>query len=152
MHDALLFLPDHPLWAWLALAALLLALEAATGSGYLLWPAGSAAITAFLTPLHLGLPLEIAIFALLTIVSTAVFRRFWPHPFRAVGPDINDPHVRIVGRDAQAAGAFTSGRGRVFVDGKEWAAELEGGGELASGTTVKVLSVLDGARLKVKAG
>jgi membrane protein implicated in regulation of membrane protease activity len=152
MEHLITFLPEHPFWGWLALAAVLLAAEAATGSGYLLWPAGSAAITALITPLHLGAPVEITVFAALTLISTLVFRRFWPSPFRPRGPDINDPHTRIVGHNGQAASAFTAGRGRVFVDGKEWAAELDGGGDLASGATVKVVGVLDGARLKVKAG
>ena len=38
----------HPFWAWIALAGALLALEVATGSGWLLWPAASAAIVALL--------------------------------------------------------------------------------------------------------
>ena len=36
----------HPFGAWIALAAALLALEVATGSGWLLWPSASAAVTA----------------------------------------------------------------------------------------------------------
>jgi hypothetical protein len=39
----------------------------------------------------------------------------------------------------------------VFVDGKEWAAELDGGGDLAAKSKVTVLEILGGARLKVAA-
>ncbi len=140
----------HPFWIWMALAAILLAIEILTGSGYLLWPAGSAAATACLTGLHLSAPVELTIFAGLTIVSTIVARRFWPNPLKSLVPNINDPHARIVGHHGQAAAAFTEGRGRVFVDGKEWAAELEDGGDLALGAALMVTGVLSGACLKVK--
>jgi membrane protein implicated in regulation of membrane protease activity len=46
---------------------------------------------------------------------------------------------------------FRDGRGRVFVDGKEWAAQLEGGASLASGAKVTVVGV-GGARLTVRPG
>jgi membrane protein implicated in regulation of membrane protease activity len=78
------------------------------------------------------------VFAGLSIASTLLTRRYLPHPFRAKGPDINDPMQRIVGHEGQAVGAFKGGRGRVFVDGKEWAAELEGGSELVAGASVTV--------------
>lgn len=141
----------HPFWIWMALGAILLALEIVTASGYLLWPAGAAAIVALATPLHLGAPVEIGTFAGLTLVGTLVARRYWPHPLRPHGPDINDPHPRLVGTRGRAAGAFQAGHGRVFVDGKEWAAELESGGELASGAAVEITGVVSGACLKVKA-
>jgi len=55
------------------------------------------------------------------------------------------------GGPTPSAGDFQQGRGRVFVDGKEWAAELEGAGSLASGMKVVVVSV-KGACLTVRAG
>jgi membrane protein implicated in regulation of membrane protease activity len=142
----------HPFWTWMGLAAILLAIEVATGSGYLLWPSASAAVTGLLAGLGLGLPVELLAFAVLTIASTLIARRYLPQPFRPRGPDINDPLRRVVGHDGHAASAFSNGRGRVFVDGKEWAAELEDGEELAPGADVKVTGVIGGARLKVKAG
>ena len=42
MHGLMVFYLGHPMWVWLAVGALLLAAEVATGSGYLLWPAASA--------------------------------------------------------------------------------------------------------------
>ena len=81
-----------------------------------------------------------------------ISRRYLPRPFKARGADINDPHQRIVGHRGQAASAFEHGRGRVLVDGKEWAAELEGVGELPLGAEVQVTRVLSGARLKVRPG
>jgi len=49
------------------------------------------------------------------------------------------------------AGDFQGGQGRVFVDGKEWAAQLEGSGSLSSGMKVVVVSV-SGSRLTVRPG
>lgn len=145
------FYAGHPFWSWVAAGAILLAAEVATGSGYLLWPAASAAVTAVFAGLGLKPPEAVALFAGLTIVSTIIARRYLPHPFRARGPDINDPHHRVVGRSGQVAAPFSAGRGRVLVDGKEWAAELEGADELPAGAEVTVTRVLTGARLKVKA-
>ena len=150
MDVALGFLTTHPFWSWMGLAAILLALEMVTGSGYLLWPSASAAVTALLTGLGLTLPELIGLFAGLTIVSTLVAHRYLPSPFRPKGPDINDPALRIVGRGGHAAGPFMAGRGRALVDGKEWAAELEGGGDLPAGAAVTVTAMAIGARLKVK--
>ena len=146
------FYAAHPFWSWICVAALLLAAEGATGSGYLLWPAASAAATGLIAGLRLGLPAELLVFAVLTIGSTVLSRRYLPRPFKARGADINDPHQRIVGHRGQAASAFEHGRGRVLVDGKEWAAELEGVGELPLGAEVQVTRVLSGARLKVRPG
>ena len=141
---------EHPFWIWMALAAILLTVEVISGSGYLLWPAAAAAAVALLTGLRLGAPVELLIFSALTIASTLLARRYLPNPFRPKGPDINDTQDRVVGRSGQAVGAFHAGRGRVFVDGKEWAAELESGGDLAEGAAVTVTGVMGGARLRVK--
>jgi len=142
----------HPFWGWMVLGAVLLALEVATGSGYLLWPAAAAGIVALLTGLNLGLPVELLIFAVLTIAGVLLARRYLPKPFRAQGHDVTDPHHRLAGQHGHAVDAFTDGAGRVFVDGKEWAAELDGGGDLAAGAKVEVTGRADGARLRVRAG
>ena len=76
-------------------------------------------MVALLTGLHLGFPVEVLIFAILTIATTLVARRYLPSPFHAKGPDINDPHLRIIGQIGRAVRIFEEGRGRVFVDGKE---------------------------------
>lgn len=145
------WLLQNPFALWLAIGAVLLAVEVATGSGWLLWPAASAAVMGVLgLVFHFELNMQLAIFALLTIVTTLAGRRLFP---RAVltGGDINDTSSRMAGMDGVAAGDFQGRQGRVFVDGKEWAAELEGDGVLASGMRVIVVGV-KGARLTVKPG
>ncbi len=64
-------------------------------------------------------------------------------------PDINDRDVRLIGERARVVEAFVDGRGRVFVSGSEWPAEIEGAAPLA-GESVIVESV-SGPRLKVRA-
>ena len=118
----------QPFWIWLALGVLLLAVEAALSTEWLLWPAVSAGVVAVVTAL--GLPLgfvgEVALFAVLTIISTLASRRLIRRVNPGASPDINARDVRLVGQRAQVVQAFVDGRGRVFVSGAEWAAEIEG--------------------------
>ena len=143
----------NPFWAWMAAGALLLAIEIGTGTGYLLWPAASAAVIAVLAvALHLDFAVQVLVFALLTIATTVIGRRYLPASLRQHGPDINDRAGRLVGRFGKIVGAFDAGRGRVFVDGSEWAAELpEGAPAPDVGAKVEVVEVLGAARLRVKA-
>jgi membrane protein implicated in regulation of membrane protease activity len=140
----------HPFWPWLALAALFLAIEVATGTGWLLWPAASAFVVGLLAEaLHPGLALELGLFAVLTIASTYLARRFLRPVLDSTGPDLNDPLQRLVGQHGQVMAAFEQGRGRVFVDGKDWAAETDDPAPLVDQTVV--VTGVDGAVLKVRA-
>lgn len=141
----------HPLLAWIGLAAVLLAIELLTGSGWLLWPAASAAAVAVIVAVGglAGAP-AMALFAGLTIVTTILARRFMPRPFAPHGRDINDPVARVVGHHGRAVDAFRESEGRVFVDGKEWPAELASGEAPAAGQRVEVVGVR-GVRLQVRA-
>ena len=140
---------EQPGWAWLGVAAVLLCLELVTGSGYLLWPSASAAVVGALAfagwpP---GIVAQAAVFAGLAVGSTYAARRWWPpRPRLAEGLDLNDSVGRLVGCEGEAV----AGGGRVFVDGKEWAAESDGGAPLVAGARVRVTAVIDGARLKVR--
>ncbi len=142
---------SHALLGWLAVGAVFLCVELVTGSGWLLWPAGSAAAVGLITlASRLDLTAQAAIFALLTIASTYLGRRFINRSGQS-GHDPNDPHARLIGRGGQAATAFQDGLGRVFVDGKEWSAELDGADPVAIGARIEVVALVGGARLKVRA-
>lgn len=139
----------YPLLVWLAVAALFLAAEVSTGSGWLLWPAGAAAVVAALTfILPDSLLVELAIFAVLTGVTALFGRRFLPKAM-GEGPDINDNFARLIGRHGSAVSAFEHGQGRVFIDGKEWAAVAEGSAP-DLGQKVEVIAA-EGAVLRVRA-
>jgi hypothetical protein len=94
-------------------------------------------------------PAALAVFAALTIVGTFLARRYLPRPLRPHGRDINDNIARLVGHEGRAVGAFDGQLGRVFIDGKEWAAELADGERPAPGSRVQVVGV-HGARLTVR--
>lgn len=152
MHGLAVFYDLYPLWTWLAVAALLLACETATGSGYLLWPAASAGVVGLLSvPLRLGAAEAIVLFAVLTVASTFLARRFLPPAVRTPSSDINDRAGRLIGLSGETVSLFVGGHGRVFVDGAEWAAELSPGQPTPEpGARVEVVEVLGGGRLKVR--
>ena len=68
---------SQPFWIWLAVGVLLLAVEAALSTEWLLWPAVAAGVVAVLTALGLrmGLAVEVGLFAGLTVLATALSRR-----------------------------------------------------------------------------
>ncbi len=138
----------QPFWIWVAIAAAFLVAELATGSGYLLWPAASAGVVALVLVIApaTGLVVQVLAFVALTVATTLTARRWLPRRLHAEpSSDLSNAASRIVGHEGEAAADA-----RVFVDGKEWAAESETGAPLAAGVRVKVVAVLGGARLKVR--
>jgi membrane protein implicated in regulation of membrane protease activity len=117
----------QPFWIWLAIGVLLLAVEAMFSTEWLLWPAVSAGVVAVMTAagVRLGLPGEVAVFAVLTVIATLLSRRLISKA-NPDGPDINDRESRLVGQRARVVETFVSGRGRVFISGAEWPAEIVG--------------------------
>ena len=151
MDQAQAFFFTHPFWAWIAIGGVFLIGELITGSGWLLWPAAAAAVVAVTSQfVDLGGPMEIVLFVVAAVLFTYLGRRFLP-PAPKDELDVNDTTQRLVGREGETVAPFADGLGRVFVDGKEWAAELDGGGDLAAKSKVTVLEILGGARLKVAA-
>jgi len=150
MQGLMAFYATHPFWVWLAVAAIFLAVEVATGTGWLLWPAAAGLLVGLLTLVVApGLPIELGMFAVLTIAATYLARRFLKPVLESDGPDLNDPTLRLVGRDGEVLDGFANGRGRVFVDGKEWAAVAPDGVAPAAGQRVLVVAV-EGAVLTVR--
>ena len=143
------FAVSHPALAWLAVAAILLAVEVATGTGWLLWAAGSAGLVSAATLIApIAVPWPLVLFAVLTTVSSLLGRRLLPRRGRA-GDDINDNTGRIVGRQARVVVGFEHGRGRVNIDGKEWAASVVSGADPSAGDLVEVTGAA-GAELSVR--
>jgi membrane protein implicated in regulation of membrane protease activity len=140
----------NPFWVWAGLGAALLATEVATGSGWLLWPAASAGLVAVLS---LILPMDwlvaAGLFAALTIVSSLTARRYLRPSDHGTDHDINDNVARLVGHHGKTVGDFAGRAGRVFIDGKEWAAELDDDTALGAGAPVEVTGV-SGSRLRVR--
>lgn len=141
---------SQPFWLWLALGVALLAVEAALSTEWLLWPAVSAGVVAVLSAvgLRLGLPLEIGVFAALTLVSTLMSRRLIQKVNPSDHPDINDRVERLVGQRARVVAPFERGRGRVFVSGAEWPAEADEASQPVGGDVV--VEAVVGSCLKVR--
>ncbi len=140
----------QPFWIWLAIGVILLAVEAALSTEWLLWPAAAAGIVAVLTALglRLGFAFEVGLFAALTVVATLMSRRLIQRVNPSDKPDINDRDARLVGQRARVVAPFVEGRGRVFVSGSEWAAEIEGAGPPVGDSVI--VERLDGPSLKVR--
>ena len=141
----------QPYWIWLAIGVALLAIEAAFSTEWLLWPAVAAGVVAVATAIGLPLSLvgEVALFAVLTVILTLLSRRLIQRVNPTDSPDINAREGRLVGQRAQVIQPFVNGRGRVFVSGAEWIAEIDGVGPLAGETVV--VEAIDGPMLKVRA-
>jgi len=141
----------QPYWIWLALGVILLAVEAAFSTEWLLWPAVAAGVVAVVTALGLPLGLlgEMLLFAVLTVAATLLSRRLIQRVNPSDSPDINARDSRLVGQRAQVVQAFVDGRGRVFVSGAEWVAEIEGAAPLAGESVI--VEATDGSKLKVRA-
>lgn len=145
----------HPYALWLSLAGLLTGVAATAGSPLPMWVAAAAAATAVFSAVspEIGLGIE----ALLFIAASALLvflrlRRPGDRPAAAAAPaPTRSTHpARLVGRIARSSGDFANGVGRVWIDGAEWAAELEGSGDmLAPGRPVRIVRVIGGARLQV---
>ena len=163
---------QNPFWIWLALGVVFIALDIATGLGKLIWPAVAAAALAFLNlvHVHLGLPVEIAVFGLISVVGLALtsgFHRRGPHASPADAPPTKkkppSPSVeayeapsqertgRLIGRIGRTTGEFVNGVGRVWIDGTEWSAEIDSGDDvLPPDAPVRVMGVTGGVRLRVQ--
>jgi inner membrane protein len=117
----------QPFWIWLAVGVLLLAVEAMFSTEWLLWPAVAAGLVAVMTAVgvRLGLPGEVAVFAVLTVIATLLSRRLIQKA-NPDGVDINDRDSRLIDQRARVVEAFVGGRGRVFISGAEWPAVIEG--------------------------
>lgn len=142
---------SQPFWIWLALGVILLAVEAALSTEWLLWPAVSAGAVAVLTALglRLGVTGELILFAALTVAATLLSRRLIQRVNPDDAPDINDRDLRLVGQRAKVVEAFSNGRGRVFISGAEWPAEIEGDAPLAGENVI--VDAVAGPLLKVRA-
>ena len=160
---------QDPFWVWLALGCIFVALNLATGSSLLMWPALASVILALseLLGLRLGLTMEAGLFAGLCVAALAVGYLLTPRarvdaPARTSdsagkggargASGRQDQTGRLVGRIGRTTSEFANGVGRVWIDGAEWGAELAGGEDgLPEGAPVRVIRVIGGIRLQVNA-
>lgn len=128
-------------WWWVAFGIALGALEMATMSFFLIWPALAALAMALALLLWPGLSGEaqIAVFAVLAIGLTFLGRgllcRFGTSEDAAGG--LNDRSSQMIGRHGEVAG-FSGPEGHVIIDGVRWAARWQDGETADPGDRVEV--------------
>lgn len=137
----------HPFWAWMTLAAILLAAELMTGTTYLLWFSVAAGITALILSVipNQTLAFDVILFAILSFCTVFAGIKFFPFTGKIHKNDINDPHSRLLGETVVVLEDFHSGIGAVKVGDTRWRA-LCAEGNPKAGDVVKV-SKVDGATL-----
>src|SRR5690242_11519278 len=104
-------------WHWLALGAVLLALEIASTTNYLLWPGIAALLVGALKFLVPGLDgaLSVFLFAILAVASTIAWQRS-PYGRKAPANNLNARMDTYLGRKGAAAGDFVAGQGAILLD------------------------------------
>lgn len=152
MHAITIFLNEQPAWHWWALGAILLAIEIASATQYLLWP-GLAALAVgvlkFLDP-SLDGRLAVFLFAVIAVGATAAWKRSaWGRAERDTHATLNDRSAQYIGRVVKAEENFVNGRGAVRIDDTRWNATVVDGSSPMKGDMLRV-SAADGADLKVQ--
>jgi len=139
------------LWAWWAIAGVILIAELLTGTTYLLWPAAAAFLTGFAAMEFMGVswPVQLGVFALLSVALVWAGDR-WVRPRLKAGDStgLNDRSQRMVGQRVVAVSDFAAARGRVKFGDTEWAAEMIDASDPASGSMLYVHAV-NGVILRV---
>jgi membrane protein implicated in regulation of membrane protease activity len=126
-----------PRLGWLALGFVLAAAEIVAPGFFLIWLAGAALITGlalYLVPL--GLPAQVILFAVLSVVALYLGKRFIAaNPVHEADPGMNDRGARLVGETVTVTHALDGGTGRVKQGDSEWLAK---GPDAAPGTKMRV--------------
>ncbi|MDE8653960.1 NfeD family protein [Novosphingobium album (ex Liu et al. 2023)] len=133
--DSLFDLQPH--YAWLAIGLVLAVAEMAIPGVFLIWMAGAALITGLLSWfVPIPLPLQIVMFAVLSIIAVFTGRRFLrDHPVVSADPKMNQRGERVVGEMVVVTQAIEGGSGRVRLGDSEWLAK---GADAVPGTRLRV--------------
>ncbi|MFM5949415.1 MAG: NfeD family protein [Novosphingobium sp.] len=138
----------EPHWLWLGLGLLLAIGEMTIPGVFLIWMAGAALVTGFVSwMVPIELPWQVLLFAVLSIVSVYSGRRWLrQHPIEPADPKMNDRGARAIGEVVTVSQVFEAGQGRVRMGDSEWLAK---GPDAEPGTRMKVTGA-DGAILLVE--
>jgi len=137
-----------PHWVWLTFGVVLAGLEMLLPGYYLIWIALAAIATGVLTGLlALGLPLQVAVFVILALVTVFSARRFLNNnPIESADPLMNHRGARMVGQTARVVEPIRHGTGRVHIGDGQWNAR---GVDAAVGEWVRIVGN-DGSTLLVE--
>ncbi|WP_293880171.1 NfeD family protein [Sphingomonas sp.] len=135
---------DH--WLWLIAAAVLGIGEIVIPGAFLMWIGIAALITGLATlALPLGVELQLAIFAVMAVVSVYAGRRVLVrNPIVSADPLLNDRGARMIGEIVTAVAPVDPLGGRVKVGDGEWSAR---GATAAVGERLRVVGIERGVLL-----
>ncbi len=146
--NALLF--DVGPYHWLALAALLIAIEMIMPTQYLIWPGIAAGVIGILTfAIDLPVVVEIGLFAALSAALVAASHYYLPKPSPSTSTTLNQRTDQMVGRLAIVAVDFQNGQGAVTVGDTRWSAQAVDNGDYPVGTQVEIVAA-ESTLLRVK--
>ena len=139
----------EPGWLWAIGGVILLIAEIIAPGFFLVFIGGAAIATGIFALLFgLGVPAQLALFALYAVLAVMVGKRFYSNRTAdSADPLLNDRAGRLVGRVVTVVADVDEHHGRVRVGDSEWNAR---GGPAAAGTRVRITGV-DGNCLKVEA-
>ncbi len=134
-------------WWWLTAAIVLGIAELVVPGSFLIWIAAAAALTGA-AALLLDVPLagQFILFALFSVASVWLGRRFYGNAVPSGDPLLNDRAARLIGETVVVVEAIRDGRGRVKVGDGVWPAR---GPDADVDARVKVTGA-DGACLRVE--
>ena len=138
----------EPGWLWAIGGVLLLIAEIIAPGFFLVFIGGAAIATGVFALLFgLGVPAQLALFALYSLIALMIGRRVYANaPTESSDPMLNDRIARLVGRSVTVVEAVDAHHGRVRVGDSEWSAR---GGPAEAGERVRVTGV-DGNCLTVE--
>lgn len=138
-----------PVWLWL-IGGIVLLIAEVIAPGFFLMFIGAAAIATGLLSLlaPMGIPLELAVFAVLAVILVRVGgRRAYASKYDfSTDPLLNDRAGRLLGKVVTVVQPVDANSGRVKVGDGEWSAR---GGPAAVGDRVRIVDI-DGNCLKVE--
>jgi membrane protein implicated in regulation of membrane protease activity len=140
-------------WHWFTLGVILLALEIASTTNYLLWPGIAAILIGALKFVAPGLDgaLSLFLFAVLAVATTVAWQRSPYGKAQATAPNnLNARMDTYLGRKGVAAGDFVGGEGAILLDDTRWVALVTDGSSPRNGDVLQVTGA-DGTVLRVRA-
>lgn len=140
-------------WHWWTLGVILIAIEIASTTFYLLWPGIAAMAVGFLKFFAPAIDgrLEIFLFAIFAVVATVIWKRSpWGQTRRERNETLNAARgLNYRGRRVTACEDFTGDRGAVLVDDTRWNAIAIDGSMPRTGAALEVVDA-DGTTLMVR--
>ncbi len=135
-----MFAELEPGWLWMIGGVVLLIAEIIAPGFFLLF-IGTAAIAtgAFALLFGLGLPAQLALFALYSLLALMVGRRVYANsPEASSNPTLNDRSAQLIGKRVTAISAIDEHSGRVQIGDGQWSAR---GGPAEAGERVRITGI-----------